>query len=250
MSSINDQAQSVSLRPCTEATSDIDLGAGDEEDNKGASEHTAEEEARENELMGAAQRARENMEKEAAKKVAEQKERFEKQIEEWRKKMASLEAAEEKAEEEAKENAENAAAKKVIEQKEMFEMKIEEREKKIAGLEVAKKKAEEEVKEAARKVAEQKEKFEKQVEEQKKKIGGFEAANEKAEEDIEKLRLIKFEDSVGRRFSFPWRLCKTWKVCGLISYTHALLVFIDLDADIHSGHEITYRPSFPSRWAH
>ena len=31
----------------------------------------------------------------------------------------------------------------------------------------------------------------------------------------EKLRIITFKDAIGRRFSFPFHMCKTWKVCGL-----------------------------------
>jgi hypothetical protein len=32
-------------------------------------------------------------------------------------------------------------------------------------------------------------------------------------------RPIRFRDAVGRKFSFPWRLCKTWAVC----YTNVFL---------------------------
>ena len=31
----------------------------------------------------------------------------------------------------------------------------------------------------------------------------------------EKLRIITFKDAIGRKFSFPFHMCKTWKVCGL-----------------------------------
>lgn len=31
----------------------------------------------------------------------------------------------------------------------------------------------------------------------------------------EKLRTITFKDAIGRRFSFPFHMCNTWKVCGL-----------------------------------
>lgn len=31
----------------------------------------------------------------------------------------------------------------------------------------------------------------------------------------EKLQIITFKDAIGRKFSFPFHMCKTWKVCGL-----------------------------------
>jgi hypothetical protein len=31
---------------------------------------------------------------------------------------------------------------------------------------------------------------------------------------------IKFKDAVGRKFSYPWHLCKTWKVRSLQSTVH------------------------------
>ena len=50
----------------------------------------------------------------------------------------------------------------------------------------------------------------------------LEKAKKAAEEEAAKLKPsdapkapIKFKDAVGRKFSFPWNLCKTWKVsCG------------------------------------
>jgi hypothetical protein len=74
--------------------------------------------------------------------------------------------------------------------------------------------------EAAKKAAEEKEKHEKELEEAKKKAAEFEAAKKKFEDEVKALRPgddmlkppIKFKDAIGRKFSFPWHICKTWKV--------------------------------------
>ena len=71
--------------------------------------------------------------------------------------------------------------------------------------------------EAAKKAAEEKVKYETEVEELK-------AAKKKFEEEAKSLRPtddmlkapIRFKDAVGRKYSFPWHICKTWKV-GLCS---------------------------------
>lgn len=57
------------------------------------------------------------------------------------------------------------------------------------------------------------------------KIGKLQAAKTAAENETERLRPgddmlkppIKFKDAVGRKFSFPWHLCKIWKVRNLYS---------------------------------
>lgn len=75
-------------------------------------------------------------------------------------------------------------------------------------------------KEAAKKAAEEKEKHEKELDEIKKKAAEHEAAKKKFEEEAKKLRPgddmlkppIRFKDAVGRKFSFPWHICKDWKV--------------------------------------
>jgi hypothetical protein len=49
----------------------------------------------------------------------------------------------------------------------------------------------------------------------------LEKAKKAAEEEAARMRptgddkksTIKFKDAVGRKFAFPWHLCKTWKVC-------------------------------------
>lgn len=115
--------------------------------------------------------------------------------------------AKEKAEKEAA-DAKAAAEKKAQEEKNK-ELK--------EAAEKAKKKAEEE---AAKKAAEEKEKWDKEMEELKKKAAEVEEAKKKAEEEVKNLTPgddlkkapIKFKDAVGRKFSFPWHICKTWKV--------------------------------------
>ena len=94
----------------------------------------------------------------------------------------------------------------------------EEKEKELK--EAAKKAKEDAEKEAKKKADEEKEKFDKQMEEAKKKAAELEAAKKKVEEENKKLKPgddmlkppIKFKDAVGRKFSFPWHLCKTWRV--------------------------------------
>jgi hypothetical protein len=128
----------------------------------------------------------------------QQLEREKKQLERMEKDLKAKEALEEKA----------AAQKKANEEKNK-ELK--------AAAEKAKLDAE---KEAAKKAAEEKEKHDKEIEEAKKKAAELEAGKKKAEEEAAKLRPtddmlkspIKFKDAVGRKFSFPWHLCKTWKV--------------------------------------
>ena len=98
-----------------------------------------------------------------------------------------------------------------------------------AALEKARKEevsdAAEKAKEAAEKEAEDKAKqatadHEKALKEVNEKAEAAEKAQKAAEEESDKLKPtddakqppIKFKDAVGRMFSFPWALCKTWKV--------------------------------------
>lgn len=100
----------------------------------------------------------------------------------------------------------------------------EEKEKELK--EAAKKAKEEAENEAKKKQEEEKEKFDKLMEEQKKKAAELEDKKKKLEEENKKLRPgddmlkppIKFKDAVGRKFSFPWHLCKTWKASIPIFY--------------------------------
>ena len=34
------------------------------------------------------------------------------------------------------------------------------------------------------------------------------------EKKMPQVAPIRFEDAVGRKFTFPYHLCQTWKVCG------------------------------------
>ncbi|KYG42601.1 hypothetical protein M433DRAFT_34877, partial [Acidomyces richmondensis BFW] len=40
---------------------------------------------------------------------------------------------------------------------------------------------------------------------------------------------IKFKDAVGRKFSFPWHLCKTWK--GMESLIRQAFMHVDVIGD-------------------
>ena len=116
---------------------------------------------------------------------------------------------------------EKAAAAKAAEEKAAADAKI--------AKEAADKKAAEEAAQAildaaakAQKDAETKaeEAAKKAQEEHDKKVKELEAAAEAAKKEAaeakgpgdEKKPPIKFKDAVGRKFSFPWHLCKTWKV--------------------------------------
>jgi hypothetical protein len=78
----------------------------------------------------------------------------------------------------------------------------------------------EEIKKAHEKVAEETKKaHEKAIAEAKAAAEALEKAKKAAEEEAAKLKPsdapkapIKFKDAVGRKFSFPWHLCKSWKV--------------------------------------
>ncbi|KAF2169419.1 hypothetical protein M409DRAFT_52661 [Zasmidium cellare ATCC 36951] len=46
---------------------------------------------------------------------------------------------------------------------------------------------------------------------------------------------IKFKDAVGRKFSFPWRICKTWK--GMETLIKQAFLHVDVIGDhVHQGH--------------
>lgn len=139
--------------------------------------------------------------------------------------------AEEKAKKEADEKEKQARAaadaKKAAEEKEK-ELK-----------EAAKKAKEDAEKEAKKKQDEEKEKWDKLMEEQKKKAAELEEKKKKLEEENKKLKPgddmlkppIKFKDAVGRKFSFPWHLCKTWKV-SVPSHT---LILSEYSTDANQG---------------
>lgn len=83
----------------------------------------------------------------------------------------------------------------------------------------AKKAAEEE---AAKKAAKTKEEADKELAELKKKHKEAEDEKKKFEEEAKALKPkappapIKFKDAVGRKFSFPFDICKTWKARSLL----------------------------------
>ena len=109
------------------------------------------------------------------------------------------------------------------------------KEDKLAALEAAKKRAEDIAKAAETAAADAKTEAEKKAAEEQKKLkeeaeeaaakakakANLEAAAKKYEEEkeaavarvpAEKQKPIKFKDALGRKFSFPFHLCKTWEV--------------------------------------
>jgi hypothetical protein len=71
-------------------------------------------------------------------------------------------------------------------------------------------------KEAAKKAAEEKEKHDKELEELKTQKKKFEEEAKRLRPTDDMLKApIRFKDAVGRKYSFPWHICKTWKVSGL-----------------------------------
>jgi hypothetical protein len=112
---------------------------------------------------------------------------------------------------------------------------------------------------AEKEAAEAKDKHDKALAEAQKKADEFEAAKKKAEEEAKSLRPgddmlkppIRFKDAVGRKFSFPWHLCKTWKVCfnsatltsltvprqGMEALIHQAFLHVDvIGQHVHEGH--------------
>jgi hypothetical protein len=133
------------------------------------------------------------------------------QKDEQLKREAAADAARKAAQEEA-----DAQAKKIAEEKKAAA------EAAALLLEAAKKAREEAEKKAAAEAEETKKAHEKALAEAKAAADELEKAKKAAEEEAAKLKPsdapkapIKFKDAVGRKFSFPWNLCKTWKVsCG------------------------------------
>ena len=70
----------------------------------------------------------------------------------------------------------------------------------------------------------------------------MEKAKKAAEEELAKLKPsdapkppIKFKDAVGRKFSFPWHLCKTWK--GMEELIKQAFLHVDvIGPHVHEGH--------------
>lgn len=104
----------------------------------------------------------------------------------------------------------------------------------------AKEAAEKKAEEAAKKAAEE---AEKKLSEAQKKAEETEKAKAALEEAIEKAKPtpdsqkapIRFKDAVGRKFSFPWAICKTWK--GMETLIKQAFLHVDLIGDhVHQGH--------------
>lgn len=98
--------------------------------------------------------------------------------------------------------------------------KEEEDKRRAAELAAASQKAREEAeKEAGEKAAIAEEEHKKKLEEAKKAQEAVEKKKKELEEEVKKNKPtpdsqkapIKFKDAVGRKFYFPWHLCKTWK---------------------------------------
>lgn len=102
-------------------------------------------------------------------------------------------------------------------------------------LEAAKKAREEAEAKAAKEAEETKAAHEKATEEleKAKKAAEEEAAKHKPN-DAPKAP-IKFKDAVGRKFSFPWHLCKTWK--GMEELIKQAFLHVDvIGPHVHEGH--------------
>jgi len=190
------------------------------EDNKIADQFKALEAliAKQEEARVAAEKDR--LAKAAAEAAAKERERVEEEAEKRRKE--EIAAASKKAKEDAEKKAEDAAKKAKDEH------------------EAAVKKAKETHEEAVKKAKEEHEKKLKEAEaakeeaEKKQKVSEEEAAKLKPPPDST-LAPIKFKDAVGRKFSFPFHLCKTWKGMELLikqAFSH-----IDgLGEHVHAGH--------------
>ncbi|TKA72433.1 hypothetical protein B0A49_06137 [Cryomyces minteri] len=102
-----------------------------------------------------------------------------------------------------------------------------------AALTAAAKKARAEAEaEAAAKAKTAKEAADKELAETKKKLDAAEAA--KAPPD-DKKPPIKFKDAVGRKFSFPWHICKTWR--GMEELIKQAFLHVEvIGPHVHEGH--------------
>ena len=139
-----------------------------------------------------------------------------------------------------------AAAAKAKKQAELDEIERLKQEAVASATKQVKEDAEKAAAEKAKKTLEEHEKAIKKVkdaEEEAKK------AKKEAEEEAKKLKPppedsqppIKFKDAVGRKFSFPWRHCKTWKVS---LWSQSILAYLpDSDVLIEGSREWTISSS-------
>ncbi|KAK8256357.1 hypothetical protein IWZ00DRAFT_159766 [Phyllosticta capitalensis] len=167
-----------------------------------------------------AQRAAEKAEADAnAAKAAAEKQ---KAAEEAKKLLEAAKKAREEAE--AKAAADAQAAKEA-------------HEKALAEEKAANEKAMAEAKTAADALQKAKEEAEKKAEEEAKAKEEAEkkAAEAAAPKPEEKKPPIKFKDAVGRKFSFPWHLCNTWK--GMSELIKQAFLHVDvIGQHVHDGH--------------
>lgn len=172
------------------------------------------------EAKAAKEKAKAQAAEDAAKAAAEAKKKgdedklakLEKLILAQKDEQLKREAAAEAARAAEKKEADEKAAKNAAEKKAAAEKAKE-------LLDAAQKAREEAEKKAAAEAEETKKAHEKALAEAKTAAEELEKAKKAAEEEAAKLKPsdapkapIKFKDAVGRKFSFPWHLCKTWKV--------------------------------------
>lgn len=109
-----------------------------------------------------------------------------------------------------------------------------------AATKKAKEDAEKKAEEAAKKA---KDEHEKKLAEAKKAQEEAEKKHKELEEEAAKnaplpdtlKKPIKFKDAVGRKFSFPWHLCKTWK--GMETLIKQAFLHVEVIGDhVHAGH--------------
>ena len=102
--------------------------------------------------------------------------------------------------------------------------------------EAAEKKAEEAAKKAAEEAEKKLQEATKKAEEQEKAKKALEEAIEKAKPTPDSQKApIRFKDAVGRKFSFPWSICKTWK--GMETLIKQAFLHVDMIGDhVHQGH--------------
>ena len=134
----------------------------------------------------------------------------------------------------AEEEAAAAAAKKAKEEEEKNK-----KEEIAAASKKAKEDAEKKAEEAAKKAKEEHEQKLKEAEtakaEAEKKQKELEETVERNKPTPDSLQApIKFKDAVGRRFSFPWHLCKTWK--GMETLIKQAFLHVDVIGEhVHQG---------------
>ncbi|KAI1391175.1 uncharacterized protein F4822DRAFT_176617 [Hypoxylon trugodes] len=181
--------------------------------------------------LQAAIRAEAEAKEAAAKKAAEEAEQR-KRFEEEAKAKAEMEARKKiEAEEAAKAAAAAAAAAEAARQK-----RIEEEAKIKAELEARKKIEDEKAAAEAAKAAEEERKKEEEAFKKKALEDAKQKAEEAAKKDMGKDKLpIRFKDAVGRKFSFPFHLCRNWQ--GMEELIKQAFLHVDvIGPHVQAGH--------------